>query len=286
MSWIDRVRRFLGGAAPAKAGSRGGGEATRLRAEVVTHYSNGRFDAAAEAARRLLACQRKRLGVDHPESTPGLENLARLLQKVGENRKAKVEMDGVFERPGFNLGIARPMPDPRNSSDERAVRRPELSSPSSRIRLGSVRAREAPLVRPDVDAEPARLLVHAGSPSVAGDEGRKFALTLLERVLGLSYLRPGDLAPLRDAQKSALRARIAIEAGDLSGVPRLAGGGHPFEAMLTLVERREALSDRAWADLHEAVGLAFGHVLALAVSRGRIKAAEARETPAEDRLCG
>src|SRR4051794_24356217 len=82
--WLQAVRGWL---SRAPLGDRDSpSEAVRLRAELLAHSARGHFEDAADAARRLVLWQRKAYGENHPACAEGLNNVAYLLRKVGDDR--------------------------------------------------------------------------------------------------------------------------------------------------------------------------------------------------------
>jgi tetratricopeptide (TPR) repeat protein len=100
------------------------------------------------------------------------------------------------------------------------------------------------------------------------------ALTVLDRVLALADRDGEEFPPLRECQARAAQLRDTIESGHWLQLPAqtesLAEGTHALVDFLRLVEHRESLSDRDWADLHENVGESLGKPLAVAASRARL----------------
>ncbi|MFO0950047.1 MAG: hypothetical protein U0835_02635 [Isosphaeraceae bacterium] len=95
---------------------------------------------------------------------------------------------------------------------------------------------------------------------------------MIDRVLRLRFQGAGDASPLLACQEKARAARAAVEVGSPEEAAALMNGRHPFQALLTLVEHPGSLSDSAWADAHESLVAAFGRPLAMAVSRGKLRA--------------
>lgn len=101
------------------------------------------------------------------------------------------------------------------------------------------------------------------------------AVAVLDRVLALKSADGKTLAPLDECQKRAREQREAIGRASAIDLPadatRLAEGDHAFNALLTLVEG-DGLSDDVWASSLDAVELAFGKPLSVAVARSKIVA--------------
>lgn len=118
------------------------------------------------------------------------------------------------------------------------------------------------------------LVAEAEIRQAKGEETRRRALTVLDRILTLSYAGGGDFAPLRECQEQARTLRDEIDREswrDLSDeAGQLAEGDHVFASLLVLVEDREVLNDDTWASLHDAVGETFGKSLAAAAARAKL----------------
>ena len=107
-----------------------------------------------------------------------------------------------------------------------------------------------------------------------GEDTKRRAVAVLERVLTLSYAGGAEFEPLHQAHEQArsLRGQIAEGGwGNLHGdAEKLAEGEHHFADLLSLIEDRDELSDDTWATLHESVTRAFGKSLAAAAARSKL----------------
>lgn len=103
---------------------------------------------------------------------------------------------------------------------------------------------------------------------------RQGALAVLDRVLGLTFQKDERFGPLVECQERVRHLRATIAGGHWLQLPaqteRLAEGTHALVKLLTLVDNLDALSDRAWADLHEGVSESLGQPIASAASRRQI----------------
>jgi hypothetical protein len=118
------------------------------------------------------------------------------------------------------------------------------------------------------------LVAEAEIRQAKGEETRRRALAVVERVLTLKHSGEGEFAPLRDCQAKARSLRDSVAAVAWSDLPpeaaQLAEGDHPFAKLLALVEDREVLNDDLWASLHDGVGATFGKSLAAAAARAKL----------------
>jgi hypothetical protein len=107
-----------------------------------------------------------------------------------------------------------------------------------------------------------------------GEAVRRKAVAVLDRAETLRTRDGSVFPPLVEclAVVSTLREAIATApAGDLPGAAEgLAGGEHPVNGLLTVIEGIEGLNDAEWAEIHSRVSEAFGRQLAVAAARGRI----------------
>jgi hypothetical protein len=107
-----------------------------------------------------------------------------------------------------------------------------------------------------------------------GEDAKRRALEVLERVGLLSHASTPDFAPLKELQGRTLTLRQTIEAASSTVPPpeveKLANGEDPLVELLVLVEERDTLDDERWASLHEAVCSAFGRPLAAAAARAML----------------
>ena len=107
-----------------------------------------------------------------------------------------------------------------------------------------------------------------------GEDTRRRAVAVLDRVLTLSHASGGDFEPLRQAHEQALALRASISDGGWGNphtdAEKLAEGEHHFADLLSLIEDRDELSDELWATLHESVTNAFGKALAAAAARSKL----------------
>jgi len=119
------------------------------------------------------------------------------------------------------------------------------------------------------------------------EQGR--ALAVLDQVLRLRHRDTPDFKPLAECQRQARELRQAIAAARWPQThpetAHLLGGGHAFNALLTLVAQGDELDDESYARLDEQVTDAFGRTLGVAVTRGKLTSAggpaeETTPTPA------
>jgi hypothetical protein len=108
--------------------------------------------------------------------------------------------------------------------------------------------------------------------SAESEQGR--ALAVLDQVLRLRHRDSPDFKPLADCQRQARELRQAIAAARWPQThpetATLLGGGHAFNALLTLVAKGDELDDESYARLDELVTDAFGRTLGVAVTRGKL----------------
>ena len=97
---------------------------------------------------------------------------------------------------------------------------------------------------------------------------------MLDRVLRLRHIDPGDDLSLRACQSQAQDLRDRIASGPIDGltesVEALARHDHPFAYLVAMSGATRGISDDLWDGYFQAVSLAFGPPLAAAAARGRI----------------
>ncbi len=107
-----------------------------------------------------------------------------------------------------------------------------------------------------------------------GEDTKRRAVAVLDRVLMLSHTSVSDFDPLRQVHEQAHTLRVSISDGGWSNVhadaEKLAEGEHHFADLLSLIEDRDELSDELWASLHDNVTKAFGKALAAAAARSKL----------------
>ena len=107
-----------------------------------------------------------------------------------------------------------------------------------------------------------------------GEDTKRRAVAVLDRVLTLSHTSGNDFDPLRQVHEQAHALRGSISEGGWSNVhsdaEKLAEGEHHFADLLSLIEDRDELSDELWASLHDNVTRAFGKALAAAAARSKL----------------
>ena len=107
-----------------------------------------------------------------------------------------------------------------------------------------------------------------------GEDTKRRAVAVLDRVLTLSHTSGSDFDPLRQVHEQAHALRGSISEGGWSNIhtdaEKLAEGEHHFADLLSLIEDRDELSDDLWASLHDNVTKAFGKSLAAAAARSKL----------------
>jgi hypothetical protein len=107
-----------------------------------------------------------------------------------------------------------------------------------------------------------------------GEETRRRAISVLDRVTAISHSSSDPFEPLHQVHEQAhsLRGGIADAAwANLHpDAEKLAAGEHHFADLLSLIENHDELSDEQWATLHESVSQNFGKALAAAAARSKL----------------
>jgi len=109
------------------------------------------------------------------------------------------------------------------------------------------------------------------------------ALDVLSRVLSIRHREQDDFKPLADCLEAARQLRTAITAVKWpakhpeSAV--LLSEKHPLAALVTLVSGADSLADELWIELEEVVTDAYGRVLTVAASRGKLVLDEKEAPP-------
>jgi hypothetical protein len=113
------------------------------------------------------------------------------------------------------------------------------------------------------------------------DEAKQQVLQKLDRVQSLAHREKAEFAPLIDCQARAAQLKLAIAPVDWANPTLdLVEGFLPFVDLLRMVEQLDQLDDEACERLQDSVAGAFGKLLAVAVSRGRVVLREAAPGPA------
>jgi tetratricopeptide (TPR) repeat protein len=272
-------------------------------------WRRGGVDEAEGLLRRALAIRYEVLGEAHPDSVTSRKELARLLRLRGDWSGAQALVRPAVAKPGIDLRseltavgealarlggvlgpagmrMARPGVPP---SAEQVAELAALRGGFERLRALTIE-RIGALGVPPPEAEAigtlhdlAAVLDDLAEVEIRQgqwEQVRLAALAILARVLGLEYYRGEGFPPLDECLERASRLRETIATTHWASLPAqtaaLADGTHALVHLLILVEQRERLSDRSWAQLHELVGQELGRDLASAASRGRIAIASAR----------
>lgn len=271
----------------------------------------GRMDEAEHWFRQAMVIRFQVLGERHPESIQSRKELARLLRRRGDWAGAQalarsavshtaasaaagarrdltrdvVDLSSRFRNLGANLpAVARLMveagtpPPPGCVEHLAAARHGFLSVRDEALRRIDALRVPAPALEMIVTLQDlatllddlAELEVRQGELEVM----RHRSLTILDRVLALSYQKDEPFPPLLECQDRVRQLRSTIADGHWMQLPaqteNLAEGTHALVKLLILVEQLDTLSDRSWAELHEQVGETLGKPLASAASRGRL----------------
>ncbi len=110
--------------------------------------------------------------------------------------------------------------------------------------------------------------------SLAEEELKAQALSILDRILSIVHRAAGEFQPLTDCQDKAWELREAVAAlsspNSHPEAPALAHHRHPFVEFLLLVEQHDELDDEVWLTLRKSVSDSFGKKLSLAAARGKL----------------
>lgn len=117
-------------------------------------------------------------------------------------------------------------------------------------------------------------LVQSLSPLGSPDVVQAQALTLLDRILGITYRGSEPLPALNDCQNQARQIRDIIANAPASSLPQVAlslvQGSHPLSDLLVMLDQGDQLDDGHWTKLQDSVGHTFDRSLAAAAARGRL----------------
>ncbi|WP_406696139.1 tetratricopeptide repeat protein [Singulisphaera sp. Ch08] len=274
------------------------------------------LDEAERCLRDALAIRHDALGPDHPDSIQGRKELVRMLRHRGDWAGAQalirpflsptelpsgrsrgleladdvVILSNQFKTLGETLASAARLmssvgaPPPRERVQELKECREQFDSIQGETLecIESLRVPNPPTIVLGTLQDLASVLddlADAESQKSEREQLRIQALTVLDRVLALTYWQNQEFPPLRECQERVRQLRDTIESGHWLDLPTqtesLAEGSHSLVNLLILIEQRESLSDREWAELHELVGEALGEPMARAASRARLFVHEA-----------
>lgn len=222
------------GAGVAKAGA-AGSDAMNQTSNELSQELASISDAFANLGERLLGASRQL----HSPGSPPPETL---IDELAKSRKAFLSLRDRSRQHAESLQVAMPSDESLNTTQGLTALLDLVAE--AEIRQGK------------------------------GEETRRRALSVLDRILTMNYAGGGDFAPLRDCQQKAKVLRDAIDRQSWLNLShdagQLAEGDHVFSHLLVLVEDREVLSDDVWATVHESVGATFGKSLAAAAARAKL----------------
>lgn len=233
-------------------------EPSRLGAEIAA--LSGEFaqlsERLEEAGRRL-----KSPGAALPNDLAGA--LAQVQQRFEEIRAQVRNTNGTCASPlttinDLNAWHTRHTEPPPPIVEPVAPEPTPVPIPAPESILPQAPAPPPPPVAPPTPAaapQPETAIANAGAE-------------VLDRVLRLVHTGPGDLPALGECQQTAAALRETL---DSAAEEALTQGDHPFAQLLTFIERRDSLTDNAWATHYEAISATFGRPLAQAASRGRLR---------------
>lgn len=126
-------------------------------------------------------------------------------------------------------------------------------------------------------------LVKTQLATMGTNSQKQEAIALLDRILSIRHQDQRDFAPLESvkARANEMRRNISETPGNElhPNAQVILKGKHPITAILTLIEKRDQLSDDEWANLEEEINVTFGKQIAIAISRGKLQVT-APATPA------
>jgi class 3 adenylate cyclase len=119
-----------------------------------------------------------------------------------------------------------------------------------------------------------------GSRQAALEAAVQRALSVLNRVLGVSHPDDAAFHPLLECQAKASELRLKLSrvaaANKDYSAHRVDEATKPFADLLALVDGQDDVDDEHWMGLEESVGRVFGRQLLIAASRGRLVLAGGR----------
>lgn len=114
-------------------------------------------------------------------------------------------------------------------------------------------------------------ILTAEEPIVGGDGDREEVVKTLSRVLCIAHRDGTPFAPLAECQAKARRLLQEMPESGPEAWPIPPGIG-AFSKLVALVDAPEAMSDKQWLALQDAVAREFGQALTIAASRGKLTA--------------
>ncbi|WP_074315687.1 tetratricopeptide repeat protein [Singulisphaera sp. GP187] len=273
------------------------------------------LDDAERCLREALAIRYDALGPDHPESVQGRKELVRILRHRGDWAGAQalirpflaraapsngqpigrdlsddlVVLSSQFQRLGETLASAARLmssvgaPPPRGCVLDLWDCRKRFDTLQGEAveRIESLRVPNPPAITLGTLQDLASILddlADAERHQVEREQLRREALTVLDRVFALTFVRHEVFPPLRECQEQARQLRDTIESGHWLELPAqtesLVDGTHALANLLIFIEAGDSLSDHDWAELYEFLGESLGQPLALAAARARLVMAD------------